>query len=51
MKLKLELDEKQINIIVTALYQMPYKDVAELLNTIVNTITEQQEKNQTKGNK
>jgi hypothetical protein len=51
MKYTFELDEADVNIIVSALYEMPYKNVANVLNTIMKAVSEQQEKNKTKGTK
>jgi hypothetical protein len=51
MKYTLELEEADVNIIVAALYEMPYKNVANVLNTIIKSVSDQQKSTKDKGDK
>jgi hypothetical protein len=51
MKYTLELEEAEVNIIVAALYEMPYKNVANVLNTIIKSVSDQQKPTKDKGDK
>jgi hypothetical protein len=51
MKYTLELEEEDLNIIVGALYEMPYKNVVNVLNTVMKIISDQQKAITNKGDK